>query len=214
MILALVTELVDWLRPFFDTFGYVIVFAGTFLESAAFTSFVVPGDVILSLGGVYSGHGDLSLPWTIGVGILAGLLGSSTGYAVGWRYGERVLRRVPILRRFEHRFDEVKRAIADNAGKTIVLGRFVTGAGGFVPFVAGTSRVPPRRFFAYAVPTVAVWATAFLLLGYLVGDNIRAIDRVVKSIGWVGLGIAVLLVGLLIWRRRRKAAPPDAEGNE
>lgn len=214
MLLALVTELVDWLRPFFETFGYVIVFAGTFLESAAFTSFVVPGDVILALGGVYAGRGDLSLPWAITVGVLAGLLGSTTGYVVGWRYGERVLRRVPILGRFEHRFEEVKKAIADNAGKTIVLGRFVTGAGGFVPFVAGTSHVPPRTFFAYAVPTVAVWATTFLLIGFLVGDNLGTIDRVIKSIGWAGLGIVVLLVGLLIWRRRRKARAPDVESHE
>ena len=39
--LALVSELVEWVRPFFATFGYSIVSAAVFFESAAFTGLVV-----------------------------------------------------------------------------------------------------------------------------------------------------------------------------
>jgi len=203
--LALVTQLLEWLRPFFDTFGYVLVSVAMFFESAAFTGIFVPGDVILAIGGVYAAEGSLSLTGVIACGALFGVLGTSAGYLLGRRYGDAFLRRAPILRRFEHRVIQAQVSVAENAGKTIVLGRFVTGAAVFVPFVAGSSGVRPRTFFAYAIPTMVVWSAGLSLIGYFVGNNVGTIDRIISRIGLAGLGLAVLIVGFWIWRHRRTA---------
>lgn len=203
MYLALVTELIDWVRPFFGTFGYVIVSAAMFFESAAFTGLVVPGDVILAVGGVYAGQGELALAGVIATGAFFGILGETTGYLLGRRYGDSWLRNAPILGRFQKRIDQAEKSIETNAGKTIVVGRFVTGAAGFIPFIAGASRVPPRRFFLYTIPTIVVWSTAVTLLGYFVGNHVETIDRILSSIGWAGLGVVVLLVGFWVWRHHR-----------
>jgi len=205
---ALVTQLLEWLRPFFETFGYVIVSVAMFFESAAFTGILVPGDVILAIGGVYAGQGELSLAGVIACGALFGVLGTSAGYLLGRRYGDALLRRAPVLRRFEDRLTQAQVSIAANAGKTIVVGRFVTGAAVFVPFVAGSSGVRPRTFFVYAVPTMVVWATGLSLIGFFVGNNVGTIDRIISRIGLAGLGIAVLVIGFWIWRHRR--TPDDA----
>jgi membrane-associated protein len=205
--LALVTQLLDWLRPFFASFGYVIVSVAMFFESAAFTGILVPGDVILALGGVYAGRGELALLGVIACGASFGVLGTSTGYLLGRRYGDSVLRRAPILRRFEDRVIQAQASIAANAGKTIVLGRFITGAAVFVPFVAGASGVRARTFFAYAVPTMFVWSTGLALLGFFVGNNVDTIDRVLSRVGLAGLGLGVLLVGIWVWRQRRAPKP-------
>jgi membrane protein DedA with SNARE-associated domain len=54
------------------------------------------------------------------------------------------------------------------------------------------------------VPLVAGWATGVVLLGTLVGNNVELIDRILSSIGWVVLGVAILvLVGRWAWRKRR-----------
>jgi len=206
--LALVTQLLDWLRPFFASFGYVIVSVAMFFESAAFTGILVPGDVILALGGVYAGRGELALLGVIACGASFGVLGTSTGYLLGRRY-DSVLRRAPILRRFENRVIQAQASIAANAGKTIVLGRFITGAAVFVPFVAGASGIRARTFFAYAVPTMFVWVTGLALVGFFVGNNIETIDRVLSRIGLAGLGLGVLVVGFWIWRQRRAPRPPE-----
>ena len=218
MKLALVTQLLDWLRPFFASFGYVIVSVAMFFESAAFTGVLVPGDVILALGGVYAGRGELALVGVIACGASFGVLGTSTGYLLGRRYGDSVLRRAPILRRFEDSVMQAQSSIAANPGKTIVLGRFITGAAVFVPFVAGASGIRARTFFAYAVPTMVVWVTGLALVGFFVGNNVETIDRVLSRIGLAGLGLGVLVVGFWIWRHRRasraQAQPPDpSEGS-
>jgi membrane-associated protein len=208
MKLALVTQLLDWLRPFFASFGYVIVSVAMFFESAAFTGVLVPGDVILALGGVYAGRGELALFGVIACGASFGVLGTSTGYLLGRRYGDSVLRRAPILRRFEDRVMQAQASIAANAGKTIVLGRFITGAAVFVPFIAGASGVRPRTFFAYAVPTMFVWVTGLALVGFFVGNNVETIDRVLSRIGLAGLGLGILVVGFWIWRQCRAPRAP------
>jgi membrane protein DedA with SNARE-associated domain len=212
MNLALVTELVDWLRPFFESFGYVIVAVAMYFESAAFTGIVMPGDVILAVGGVYAGQGHLGLPGVIATGAFFGLLGESTGYLLGRRYGDSLLRRLPILRRFQGRLDQVEHSIESNAGKTIVVGRFVTGAAGLIPFVAGASGVLPRVFFTYTIPTMLLWSTGVTLLGFFVGNHVETIDRILARVGWVGLGLVLVVIGFWIWRHRR--APETTGGGD
>jgi membrane protein DedA with SNARE-associated domain len=202
MELALVSELIDWVRPLFSTAGYVIVSLAMFFESAALTGVLVPGDVILALGGVYAGQGELAVPGVIACGAVFGVLGETTGYLLGRRYGDGLLRKVPILRRFQGKIDEAERSIEQNPGKAIVVGRFVTGAAGLIPFVAGASRVPPRTFFVFTIPTITVWASALTLLGLLVGNNVETIDRVLSSVGWIGLAVVALIVGWWLWRHR------------
>jgi membrane protein DedA with SNARE-associated domain len=169
--------------------------------------------VILALGGVFAGQGELGLPGVIALGTLFGILGESTGFLLGRRYGDALLRRTPILRRFQRRLDQVEESIKGNAGKTIVMGRFVTGAAGLIPFVAGASGIRPRTFFTYTIPTVLLWASAVTLVGFFVGNHVGTIDRILSRVGVVGLGLVTLVVALWIWRHRRAPDPLPAEGS-
>ena len=205
--LAFVQELIDRLRPLYESLGYVVVTAAMFFESAAFTGVVIPGDIILATGGVYAANGTLSLPVVIACGILAALAGQTVGYLLGRHYGRRILTKVPVLRRFGDRIDRVAGTIERRGGTAIVLGRFATGVAGLVPFVAGTSGVRWRTFLLFTIPTTTAWAVGVVLLGYVVGNNIEVIDRVLSTVGWVGLAvIATVLAGWWAFRRRREGA--------
>lgn len=204
--LALVQELVEWLRPLFESAGYVVVTTAMFLESAAFTGVVVPGDVILAVGGVYAANGTLSLVVVLVCGVLAALAGQTAGYVLGRRYGSRLLTKIRILRRFEDRLERAERAIERRGGTALVLGRFATGVAGLVPFVAGTSGVSWGTFLRFAYPVTTAWAVAVVLLGYVVGNNIELIDRVLSTVGWIGLAVIGLVLaglwGFRTWRER------------
>ena len=205
--MAIVNEIVDWLRPAFTTAGYAIVPAAMFLESAAFLGVLIPGDVILAVAGVYAGRGEMSVPIVIALGIAGALAGEMTGFLVGRRYGRSAVEHLPFADRIGRKVDRATDSIHANAGKTIVVGRFATGVAGIVPFAAGMADVPTKTFVLYSVPLVAAWATGVVLLGVLVGNNIELIDRILSSVGWAVLAtVAVVIVARWLRQRRRAHA--------
>jgi membrane-associated protein len=205
--LGLVREIVDRAGGFFQTTGYGIVPLAVFLETFALIGIAVPGDVILALGGVYAARGDLELAIVLPLGIAAAWGGSAAGFWLGNRHGRRVVRALPFSDRLERHIDRTRHFFRRHGGKAVVLGRFATGVAAFVPFVAGMSEMPARRFVAFMVPTVAIWATAIIMLGYVLGRNLDAVDTVLSRFGWIGLAIAVAaLAGGWIWNRVRGGA--------
>src|SRR5207247_1810618 len=55
-------------------YGYAIVFLGVFLESAGVP---VPGETVLLAAGFFASQGTFALPWVIGLGIGAAILGDN-----------------------------------------------------------------------------------------------------------------------------------------
>jgi membrane-associated protein len=214
MIGAILEDIVKWVGPVFGVAGYPIVGGAVLLERSAFIGLIVPGDVILALGGIYAARGDLSLPWVIALGILAAVAGESIGFWLGRRYGRGLVRRLPLIRRLEGKLDGAEEFFGRHGGKTVAIGRYATAAGAFVPFVAGLSRMRYRRFLAFDVPAIVVWATAIVLLGYFLEGQLDLVDRILSRFGWAVLGLVVGVVGgrilFNLWRRRRDRRGPSA----
>ena len=162
---------------------------------------VVPGDVILAV----RASTPLAVRWRFRSSSHWAWSGRSPGRSWFWlgrRYGRGAVERLPFADRIGTRVDRASDAIHDNAGKTIVVGRLATGVAGLVPFAAGIAGVPFTTFVAYTVPLIVVWATAVVMLGVLVGNNIDLIDRILSSFGWIVLAsVALVLGGRWGWRR-------------
>jgi undecaprenyl-diphosphatase len=176
------------------------------LERSIFIGLIVPGDLMLALGGVYASEGKLSLVWVIVIGIVAALVGESIGYWLGRRFGVTLIRAIPVVRRLEPRLEDVHAYFRKHGGMTVVIGRYATAAGAFVPFSAGIAKMPYRRFMAFDIPAVAVWATLISGFGYAVGRNLALIDRTLSRFGYVILGLLVVgFVFRVVYKRRRRS---------
>jgi membrane protein DedA with SNARE-associated domain len=194
-VIALIEQIVDWIGPAFAVAGYYIVFAGVFADRSAFLGLVIPGDVVLALGGVFAARGELSLPIVIAVGAVAGLMGESTGFYLGNRYGERILKKVPILKRWAGDLQKAEDYFDRHGGKTVFIGRYVSLAGTFLPFAAGMSKMRYRRFLLFDIPSVIIWAVGISLLGYFLASQIDLIDTILSRFGWGLLALVVLFFG-------------------
>jgi membrane protein DedA with SNARE-associated domain len=203
-VLSLVEQIIRWIAPVYTTAGYAIVAAGVLAERSVLIGLIVPGDVILALGGVYAGRHDLELWAVILLGTVAAICGESIGYWLGRRYGMSLLKRIPLLRGLEKRVDNAHEYFRRHGGRTVAIGRYATAAGAFVPFVAGIARMDYRRFLAFDVPAIAVWASGITLFGYFFGEHVAFIDRVLSRFGLVMLGVLVVLIAGSIIRRRRR----------
>ncbi|MHB8907272.1 MAG: bifunctional DedA family/phosphatase PAP2 family protein [Syntrophales bacterium] len=185
-LLALFARLGHW--------GYLVVFLLPFMESAAFTGLLVPGETVVVLAGFLSSQGYLDLGDCLLVISLAVVLGDTAGYtlgkAIGRGYFERHKRLLFLkerhLRKTEEYFDR-------HGGKTIFLARFTHFLRAMAPFVAGMSRMPYKKFITFNVAGGILWTVAFTLLGYFFGQSWQLIEK------WAGrAGLFILFLFLVI----------------
>jgi membrane-associated protein len=202
-----VNGLLDSLLNLHGLVVYLIVAAVVFVEDALFVGFVVPGETAAVLGGVAASRGNVSLPVLIVVVVAAAVLGDSVGYEIGARYGTRLLS-VRVIRRQQGRIDTARELLARRGGPAVFLGRFVAYLRAVMPFLAGFSRLPYRRFLAYNAAGGVAWGAGMVLLGYLAGHSYAAIEKTFGRA--IALIVTVLLlIALVVWGVRRRRERPD-----
>lgn len=207
--MAVLEEIIKRFGPLFENAGYAIVAGAVLLERSIFVGLVVPGDVVLALGGIYAARGDLGLGWVILYAALAATTGESIGYWLGRRFGVGLIGRLPLVRRLAPRLDDAREYFAAHGGKTVAIGRFATAAGAFIPFLAGVGHMRYARFLAFDLPAVAVWAVGITLIGYVFGSNLEFVDKILRRFGLVVLILLVaFFVGRAVVRRRRSSSQP------
>lgn len=192
---------------------YAIVGALVFAEDALFIGFVLPGETAAILGGVAASRGHASLTLMCGVVVLAAIAGDSVGYEIGARYGRRLLS-LRVLRRRQGRIDAARRTLARRGGPAVLLARSVAFLRAIMPFLAGLSHMPYRRFLIFNAAGGLAWGTGMVLLGFLGGNSYAAIERTFgRTAAAVAAGLVVVGLGAWsLWRRRHEKAParPDA----
>jgi len=207
MTLGVIREIVQWVGPLFATAGYVIVAVGVLAERSILIGLIVPGDVIIALGGVYAARGELNVIAVMAIAFVAAICGESIGYWLGRTYGMRLIRRLPFVNRLEPRLEGVEDYFSKHGGKTVAVGRYATAAGALVPFVAGAARMPYRRFLVYDAPAVLLWAIGITLVGYVFGRNLDLVEKILSRFGWGILALlALFVVGRFAWKRLRPPA--------
>jgi membrane protein DedA with SNARE-associated domain len=197
-------SIVEWVGPIFSSWhGYLVLAALIFLDRAAFIGIVLSGELILAVGGIFAGRGQLSVALVIVIGACAGVLGEVTSYWLGRRYGVHITRRLPFANRFNKHLAGTRDYFRRNGGKTVFVGRYVSVVGTFLPFVAGMSKMEFRRFLPFDVAAVTLWASAVTLIGYTLNSQIELVDRILSQFGWALLAAVLLLVGgRIAWKRR------------
>ncbi|WGL52360.1 DedA family protein [Nocardioides sp. BP30] len=203
------TTVVDHLLAMPTWLALLLVFALPALEASAFLGFVFPGETALILGGVMASQGAVPLPAVLAVGVGGAIVGDSIGYAVGRRWGRRILRStVGRFVRPEH-LDRAERALSVRGGWTVFVGRFTAALRVLVPGLAGMGRMPYRTFLLYNVSGALIWGSLMVVAGDVAGRNWH---RVAHLFSGAGLVLTALVVGAFVAvqvvRRRRRASPP------
>ncbi len=202
-MLGLIRQIVEWIGPLFASAGYLIVGLAVVAERSILIGLVVPGDVVIALGGVYAARGDLNVVAVMAIAFVAAVCGESAGFWLGRRYGMSLVRRFPLLNRLEDKLSEVQMYFDRHGGKTVAIGRYATAAGAMVPFVAGMAGMRYRRFLLFDVPAVLLWAIGITLVGYVFGRNLDVVETILSRFGWAILALLVLfVVGRIMWHRR------------
>jgi membrane protein DedA with SNARE-associated domain len=201
-----------------EHYGYLAVALGILLEHFGLPT---PGETLLISGSVAASRGLLNIYLLLFLAWLAGVVGNSIGYVIGYNGGHRLLLRyggrIGIT---EARLKQVEGFFARFGDFVIVFARFVPVLRQFSGIVAGTLEMPWWRFAALNALGCALWVGAWGMLAYTLGKRFFLISRMIQQyqvyVYVVGGILIVLGLAYFYWRsrrNRRKNAEPPAPQN-
>src|SRR5688500_8667899 len=153
-------QLIEDVAHSLGSWAYLLVAVMAIAETAAFLGFIAPGEFTIILGGVLAGEGTLSIGLLIGIVWASIVIGDSIGFMLGHRLGRNfALRHGHRVRLTEDRIRRVEGYFRRHGGKTIFLGRWVGFVRPLMPFTAGASGMPYRRFLPYDVLSAGLFGS-------------------------------------------------------
>jgi membrane protein DedA with SNARE-associated domain len=195
-----------------ERFGYT----GIALLIALETVFPpLPSEIILPLGGFTASRGDLTL-WGV---ILSATLGSVAGalvlYGVGYWFGRE---RLDWLVSRYGRYLLLKQADIDKTNdwferyntKAVLIGRMIPVVRSLISVPAGLTKMSLPTFIVYTAVGSALWNSALIGSGYLLGDNWDEVEHYVGYLQYAVILGAIAGVGWFIWSRLRSRGNQDS----
>jgi membrane protein DedA with SNARE-associated domain len=192
---------------FLETWGYLAIFLLSFISSMGLP---VGAEVALIYGGVLASgqipnepH-HLNLVVVILVAVAAEVLGSLTGYLIGYFGGRTLVDRVGKYVLLTHRdLDRAEAWFAKRGEPFVLFGRFIPLIRSFVSFAAGLGEMAIAKFVLFTVIGCAVWCTALCSLGYALGASYNHVLKTFSAVGYVAAVIVVIAVIALFIHRLR-----------
>jgi undecaprenyl-diphosphatase len=187
----------------------ILAFAFPALEASTMLGVVFPGEISILVAGAAAQAGVFPLWAVIAVGVAGAIIGDAVGFAVGRRYGDGLLRRLP-KRLVKPEAVRATNELVRRRGPVVVLiGRLTALLRALVPGLAGMSGLSWSKFLPYNILGGVVWASSVAMLGYLAGASLAVVERRLGMVSNAVLGVVVLVLVVLWWRshlRRRDSS--------
>jgi membrane protein DedA with SNARE-associated domain len=200
-------QLVDRILGLYGWAVLAVVFLTPALEASVFLGVVIPGEIAVLLGGVLAFQHRAPLPSVLAA-VAGAIVGDSVGYLVGWRWGRRLLDGSVGHLVARHHLDRAERYLAERGGPAVFFGRFTAALRALIPGLAGMAGLHYRTFAVYNAAGGLLWASGFVLLGYVAGTSWRHVEQVAKRASLLLL-LALVATALLVVAVRWLVGYPD-----
>lgn len=189
-------------------YAFPVLFVGSYIEIVVPFAFFVPGEIFFYAGGILSAAGVLS-PWlTCLVCALGGYLGDASSYYLGWRYAKRVETWLTAWRFWKRIFLNGEAFIRHHGERSVLLARFLGPLSWVVPFVAGSSGMPARRFLLLDLGPATAAISIQVGIGYAMGLGLTyAMGFLHNAAFYLLIPVALIVIGVPLYREWRRPEP-------
>lgn len=192
------------LEHFLLSYGYLILFIGTFLE----------GETVLIIAGFLANQGELSLLLVIIVAALGAFAGDQFFFIIGRLNGKKTVQKYEIVHK---QFRKINSLLEKYDVSFLIGFRFVYGIRVITPLIIGASNIKTRRFLVLNAIGSILWAIVVGGMGYLFGETLSAILGRIKHIEFeviVFLAVIGIIVGIIRFLRIRYELNKKAQISE
>jgi membrane protein DedA with SNARE-associated domain len=181
-------------------YGYVAIFS---LLVLGIVGLPVPDETLLTFTGYLVFAGRLSLPLAFLSAFAGSACGITLSYTLGRTFGLPLIHRYGRYLRITEAHVEKAHVWFRRAGHwSLTFGYFIPGVRHFTAYAAGMSDLEYPVFALFAYSGAALWATAFLSLGYLLGEQWKAVQANIDHyLAGCATAVVVLAAAYLAWRK-------------
>lgn len=175
----------------------------------------LPSEVILPLVGVSVSQGHLTfvgaILWTTLGSAVGGLIMYYIGALLGRERTRAIFIKIPLVSSED--IDKTEAWFAKHGTKAVFFGRMLPLFRGLISIPAGIERMSLGVFVLYTALGSLIWNTAFLVAGYLLGENWYLAEQYFAPVS-IGIGVLVALavvyfvVSRLLQRKRAAGGHP------
>jgi len=188
--------------------GYSLLFLIVFLEAVGLP---IPAALALIVAGAAAARGSLNFALTATGSISAMLLGDTLMFILGRYTGWWLL---GLLCRLSLNPESCILRSADSfyrRGRALlVIAKFLPGINTMAPPLAGSMNMRFTRFFGLDLCGAALYAGAYLLLGYIGSDVLGALTRGYQTVGqavtWIFVAGVIVYIAIHLWMRLKARA--------
>jgi membrane-associated protein len=207
------SELLYWLADHLVALGPGVLFVACLLETAVFAGLILPVGALIAFAAMLASRGYMDPVQIAMVAVVGALIGDQIGFAVGrWVLAGARPRGGRIMRLWRGALSRAESLVHRRGLIGVSLARAIPFVRTMMPWLAGRSRIPWGRFFAYDLLGVLLWGSIYVGGGLLAGEGWRQVaGRYGETVGAVAVVIAILVAVLvarraalraLRWRRR------------
>ena len=176
---------------------------------------IVEGPIVTMIAAFLASLGIFSWVVVFVLSMTGDILGDVILYAIGFFGGKRVAEKSQkmlgvgneMIERLEKRFEK--------SGANIVFYvKSTTGLCWIAFILAGTVRMPFRKFLLFSILGGVVWSGILVGLGYFLGFAAEQIDRYIKFAGWAIFVIALLVLVYITAIKKKLLKKFFANGND
>lgn len=166
----------------------------------------IPSELILPLAGFTAAQGKLSLAgamiWTTAGSVVGAAILYALGYLLGGERIRAIAVKLPLVDAED--LDKAESWFYRHGPKAVFFGRMVPLVRSLISVPAGFERMRLAVFLALTTLGSAIWNCAFILAGYVLGENWTLVERYVGMYSkTVVVGLALLVVVLVALRVSR-----------
>jgi len=192
-------EFINKIELLYLGWGNIIVLLSSFIETLPI-GFIIPGGLIIALGGFYSFGEKFLLVKTVIWGSLGMLLAFYIGYFAGRKTGYKLVKKFK-----QEKNAEMAELLLNNHGPIILTTSLLANLTRFwISYVAGIQKYNIYRFTFYALIASLTWNSLFAVMGFLAGSERNRLEYGLAKLGILSYGIVLLALAVITWSVKKE----------
>ncbi len=199
-----------WLVDTIGRMGYTGLVLLMAMESSVLP---VPSELVMPPAGYLAAKGEMNIWLALVAGVVGSCVGAWANYWVASRVGRWVFVRYgKWVLLTERSLERTERFFGNHGEIATFVGRLFPVIRHLISIPAGLARMRLDRFFLYTAVGAGLWCAVLLAIGWVIGRAGDALDRELvmqwshRAVIWLVPIVTVLVVGYLLWHRRRGRA--------